>query len=449
MTLSGFGIRHPVVANLMMFGLLFGGLIFGLKIRREFFPEISPTTVVVRAPYPGAAPDEVERSLAQKIEDALRDLRDVKEIDSTVNEGLVLVSIEFESGKDIDAEVADVKREMDSLQDLPEGAERITVDKIEANLPAIILSIYGDSDERTMKRAIRAMRDDLRTLPGMGQVVVSGSRVNEISVEVRPESLLKYRLSLPDVSHRVRAAMVETPGGQVRSPTTNISLRTPGRDERAAAVGQIVVKADRQGHVIRLEDIARVTDGFADVDLEERLNGKPAVSLTVYKVGKQDAVLMAELVKAYAAGLRNERPTVSMAERIKRLLDKPGAMTPLEQAWAAGQDRRDQAQLPGEIAITTDLARFIVGRLNLLTRNAINGGILVFLVLFLFLNWRVSVWVLAGMIVSLMGTLILMQLVGITLNLLTMFGLIIVVGILVDDASVVAEHIGAHHEAGL
>ncbi len=448
MSLPSFGIRHPVVANLLMFGLLFGGLVFGLKIRREFFPEISTSTVAVRAPYPGAAPDEVERSLARKIEDALRNLRDVKEISSTINEGLATVVIEFESGKDIDAAVADVKREMDSLQDLPDAAERITVSKIEANLPAIILSIYGDGDPRTMKRAIRTMRDDLRSLPGMGQVVVSGSRVDEIAVEVRPSAALRYGLSLPAIARRITEAMAETPGGEVRSPTANINLRTPGRDEHAKAVRQIAIKANPDGHVVRLGDIASVEDSFADVDVAERLNGKPAVSLTVYKVGKQDAVLMAQLVKAYAAGLQNEHFPTTLSERFKRLTKRPGTLTPLEQAWELGQQRRATSEVPGNIAITTDLARFIVGRLNLLTRNAINGGILVFLVLFLFLHWRVSIWVLAGMIVSLMGTLIMMQLVGITLNLLTMFGLIIVVGILVDDAIVIAENIVAQHEAG-
>lgn len=447
MSLPAFGVRKPVVANLLMFALLFGGVIFGAKIRREFFPQADPTTVLIAAPYPGAAPDEVERALASKIEDALRDLRDIKEINSTVNESAATISVEFESGTDIDAAVADVKREIDALQDLPDAAERITVDKLEPNLPAIIISLYGDSDERTMKRAIRQMRDDLRTLPGMGQITVGGIRTDEITVEVRPEATLEHRLSLPQIANRVRAAMIETPAGAVRSATANVGIRTPGVDETADTVGRLVVKADDE-NIVHLEDVADVTYGFKDVDIRARLNGKPAVSLTVFQVGEQDAVKMAELVKAYAAGLQGEPPPFNGFDRLAAKLQPPGSKIPKQTAYDLGLSRAAAEEMPGEIAITTDLARFIVGRLQLLTRNALQGATLVFLVLFVFLNWRVSFWVITGMVIALAGTLVLMRLTGITLNLLTMFGLIIVVGILVDDAIVVAENIVARHEGG-
>lgn len=447
MSLPAFGVRKPVVANLLMFALLFGGVIFGTSIRREFFPQSDPTTVLITAPYPGAAPDEVETALASKIEDALRDLRDVKEINSTVNESVASISVEFESGINIDASVADVQREVDALQDLPDAAERITVDKVEPNLPAIILSLYGDSDERTMKRVIRQMRDDLRTLPGMGQITTGGTRTDEITVEVRPEATLENRLSLPQIADRVRASMIETPAGAVRSATANVGVRVQGIDETADTVGRVVVKAEGQ-NIIRLEDIADVSYGFQDVDIRARLNGKPAVSLTVYQVGKQDAVKMAELVKAYAAGLQQLPPPLTALDRLAANLQPPGQVTDKQAAYDLGFARANAEELPGEIAITTDLARFIVGRLQLLTRNALQGATLVFLVLFVFLNWRVSFWVIMGMIIALAGTLVLMQLTGITLNLLTMFGLIIVVGILVDDAIVVAENIVARHEGG-
>jgi hydrophobic/amphiphilic exporter-1 (mainly G- bacteria), HAE1 family len=446
-SLPAFGVRRPVVANLLMFALLVGGLVFGSQIRREFFPQTDPTMVLITAPYPGAAPDEVERALATKIEDAIRDLRDIKEVSSTVAESVASVRVEFESGVDIDVKVADVKREVDALQDLPEAADRIVVRKIEPNLPAIILSLYGESDERTMKRAIRKMRDDLRTLPGMGQITVGGVRTDEIRAEVRPEALLEHGLSLPAVSERVRAAMVETPAGVVRSPTANVSVRTPGAEERADAVSQIVVKAEGE-RVVRLGDIAEVAYGFVDVDVRARLNGLPAVSLTVFQVGDQDAVKMAEMVKAYAAGLQGEPFTPGLLDRVSGLLKPPGERTDMERAYDLGLARASAEALPGRLAVTTDLARFIVGRLQLLTRNALQGGVLVFLVLFVFLNWRVSFWVILGMLIALSGTLVLMRVSGITLNLLTMFGLIIVVGILVDDAIVVAENIVARHEGG-
>ena len=449
MSLARFGVRKPVVANLVMFAIIGAGLVFGVGLRREFFPEINPTQVLVTAPYPGAAPEEIEDSLAVKIEDRIVDLRDVKEINTTVAEGVANVRVEFEPGINITEAVADVKREVDSLQDLPEDAERIVVQKFEPNLPVIVLSIYGEGDEREMKNAIRAMRDDLKTLSGMGDIVVSGARGDEITVEVRPEALLRHRLSLPQIAQVIRESMVELPGGAVRSSTQNISVRTLGADQRAADVRDIVIKAGSDGQVVRLADIADVRDGFVDVDSFGRLNGHEAVSLTIYKVGDQDAVEMAELVKAYVAGRTGETIELTTAERLKKLARKPGDTTPISErvgAFELGQSRT--TPLPGEVMLTTDLARFIVGRLDLLTRNALMGGVLVFITLLLLLNWRVSFWVALGLIVSMLGTLVVMRVTGVTLNLLTMFGLIIVIGILVDDAIVVAENITARHEQG-
>lgn len=477
MSIPAFGVRKPVVANLVMFAIIIAGIIFGVGLRREFFPEVNPTLVTIAAPYPGASPDEVEQALATKIEDAIDTLDDVKEITSTVSEGVASISIEFAEGVDIDQKVQDVKREMDALQDLPEESDRIIVDKLEPNLPTINVSLYGSVDERTMKRAIRQIKDDLESIDGMGDIGVSGVRRDEIRIEARPEALIKHRLSLPAISDRVRAEMLELPGGTLKSSSSNVAVRTLGAEERADQVRDIVVKAGDDGQVLTLDDIADVQETFADVDVRSRLNGEPAFSLTVFKVGKQDAVTIAELVKAYVAGVKGEPLELTTGERIATFFARSGppSGTPgtrglgdgdEEQAddnaepTAAVSQRIEAYQLglargraggvpPGaQIAVTTDLAKFIVGRLDLLTRNALYGGLLVFLVLMLLLNWRVSFWVALGLIVSVLGTLAVMYFVGVTLNLLTMFGLIVVLGLLVDDAIVVAENITARHEAG-
>ncbi len=451
MSLPAFGVRKPVVANLLMFGLIAAGVVFGLGLRKEFFPEVRPNQVMVVAPYPGATPDEVEKSLATKIEDQLSDLRDIKEISTSVGSGSASIMIEFKPGTGIDAAVADVQREVDALQDLPEQSERIVVRKFEPNLPAIIVAMYGDADETVMKQAIRQIRDDLRTLPGMGEIALSGTRTDEIRVEVEPGSLLEHDLSLPDVSSRIRRAMQEFPGGSMRGSTQNVSIRTPGVEETAGDIREIVVKAGGGGQVVRVGDIAQVRDTFADIDLRSRLNGKPAVSLTVFKVGEQDAVEIAETVKAYVAGRKGEGITLKLGERLAKLARKPGDDSPASvriEAHELGLQRATEADLPGELVLTTDLARFIVGRLELLTRNAMMGLVLVFGTLLVLLSWRVSLWVAAGLTISLLGTLAVMRLTGVTLNLLTMFGLIIVIGILVDDAIVVAENIKRRHEEG-
>lgn len=476
MSLARFGVHKPVVANLVMFAIITAGLIFGSQLRREFFPEVDPNLVVVSAPYPGASPDEVEDALATKIEDRIDTIDDVKEMTTTVAEGVASVTIEFNEGVDIDEKVAEVKREVDALMDLPEESDRIVVQKIEPNLPTINVSLFGDVDERTMKRAIKAVRDDLEAVPGMGDIVLSGVRTDEVLIEVRPDALIEHRLSLPMIADRVRAEMQELPGGTVRSTTANIAVRTLGAEERAEQIRSIVVKAGAEGQVVRLGEIADITEGFVDVDVRSRLNGEPAFSLTVYKVGDQDAVEIAEMVKAYVAGAKGEEISPKFGERLAMLMgtariqseyqraakeareagspepEMPEleAVSPRLLAYELGARRAQAGGIPpgAQIQYTTDLAKFIVGRLELLTRNALTGGILVFATLVLLLNWRLSFWVAMGLIVSLLGTLVVMYFLGITLNLLTMFGLIVVIGLLVDDAIVVAENIAARHEQG-
>ena len=448
MGLASFGVRRPVVANLCMFAILGAGIIFASKLQREFFPEIRSNLVMVFAPYPGAAPEEIEQSLAIKIEDQVRDIQGIKEINTTVSEGAASLLIEFVDGIGGEEAVAKVTREIDALQDLPAQADQITVELIEPNFPVCVLSIRGEADERDMKDAIFKVRDDLRQLKGMGKVTVGGIRRNEITVEIRPEALLAHNLSLPQVSDQIRQSMIELPGGTVQSSTQNTPIRTMGADEHAQAVREIVVKASNLGQVVRVGDIADVRDGFEDISITSRLNGLPAVSVTVFREGKEDIVEMAEIVKAYAAGRRAEEFEPNLAERFKMLIRRPGDESPISRRAAAHALGLAQPPAPGEVVITTDMARFVVGRFNLLTRNAIWGGILVFLTLVILLNRRVSFWVALGLLVSLSGTLTVMYLVGITLNLLTMFGLIVVLGILVDDAIVVAENIVTRHERG-
>lgn len=485
MSLARFGVRKPVVANLVMFAVIGAGLIFGLTLRREFFPFIKPRVVSIVAPYPGAAPEEVESSLAKKIEDRVADITGVKEINTTVSEGLAVIQVEFFEGVPIDRAVADVKREMDALQDLPEQSDRIIVDKVETNLPAIVLSISGDADERTMKTFIQQCREDLLSLPGITDILPGGFRVDELRVEVQPELALKHGMSLTEVSDRVAAAMLELPGGSVRGSTATVAVRSMGVKERADQVRSIVLRAQGEGGLVRLGDVATVTEGFVDDDLEIRFNGQPAMTLTVFRVGQQDVIRISDMVKAYAAGRRGEALELTLGERLKLMMltgqsrqqgaanyrkalkdwerrGSPAGQEPIETipavspamvseryaAFMLGRERASVALPPGDLDTSTDLARFVRGRLELLTRNAFQGGLLVFLTLVLLLNWRISFWVALGLIVSMLGTLAVMAWAGITLNLLTMFGLIIVIGILVDDAIVVAENITTRHEKG-
>lgn len=474
---SNFGVRHPVPANLLMIAIIGAGIVFGTTLRREMFPEIRADRASVFIPYPGASPQEIEDGVVLKVEDRLADLDEVDELTTLVTEGAASIMVTFRRDiDDIDKAVDEIERAIDTIDDLPEDSERITTTKFEAILPVIAVSLYGDVDEETMKQAARSMQDDMKTLPGMGDVMLTGTRRDEISVEVRPETLIQYGISLPQLSGTIRDWMREVPGGTVRTDSGTIRVRTMGVDERATEIGDIVVKSDSEGNVVTLGDIAVVRERFEDVDLHQRMNGAPSVRLTAMNIGEGDVVEIAELVRAYVAGRTGEEFDASLRDRINAIMNKmmadgyakkkakyekkiadgkpaslaappPEMKTPRQEAYELGAAH---APLPDTVGLTlhNDLARFVEGRLDLLTRNAKWGALLVFLTLLIFLNLRVALWVMVGLVVSLLGTLAFMALVGITLNLLTMFGLIIVLGLLVDDAIVVAENITARHEAG-
>ncbi len=475
MSFARFGVRKPVVANLVMFAIIGAGFIFGTGLRREFFPFVESRIVTIAAPYPGAAPDEVEDALATKIEDTVADLTGVKEITSTVNEGMASVVVEFQEGVPIQQALADVKREVDAIQDLPEAVDNIIVDILEPNMPAIVVALYGDADERTMKTFINATRDDLLTLPEITDIATSGVRADELRVEVLPERAIEHGVSLVTIADKIRSAMIELPGGSVRTSTSTISIRSVGVEERADTVRDIVIKASGDGGVVRVGDVANVYDGFVDSDLMSKYQGQDTVSLTVFRVGDQDVIRISELVKEYVAGRNGEPYVATTGEKVglnlasfgkkmqdakaKKEAEKEGGEAFIESpdpsysseryaAWKIGHDRFMVSAPPGTLETTTDLARFVEGRLDLLLRNALYGGLLVFVTLVLLLNWRISFWVAMGLVVSLLGTLAMMAWLDISLNFLTMFGLIIVIGILVDDAIVVAENITTRHEKG-
>ena len=452
MSLPGFGVRKPVPVNLLMTAILLAGLVLGMSLRREFFPESDPDMATVTLPYPGVTPDELEETLAIKVEDKLIDLDEIKELRTTLTEGGGGITIEFREDADPDEALDEIERAIDSLIDLPDESEKIQTQLLEPKLPVIRVALYGDLDEQAMKRAIRGIRDDLRTLPEMGEILIEGVRDYEVRVDVRSGALLEHGLSLPMVADTVRRWMTDIPGGTVRTGTGNVKVRTMGVDVKAADIRDIVLRSDTQGRSIKLGDVADVTDAFVDEQLYYRFNGQPATNLTVFKVGEQDIVKIAEMVRAYVDG-QNDIPfePASLAERLAARIPSMkqglGGMDRLN-AWELGVSTNNPLPVGASLVTNTDLARFVEGRLELLLRNAKYGAILVFATLLIFLNWRVAMWVGIGLVTAIMGTLVLMSLLDVTLNLLTMFGLIVVLGLLVDDAIVVAENIQARHDRG-
>lgn len=469
MSLPRFSVKNSVLVNMMMLVILAGGGVFAFTLVKEIFPESRPNKLAVMAIYPGVQPQEVEKAVTIKVEEAVRDVDGIEKVDSTVQEGVsTTVLTLYNEVKDVDVVLQEVQANVDALQDLPDDVEKVTVRKLEPRLPVISVAIYGDGTEAQLKRAARRMRDDLLLLPGVTDVEITGTREDEISVELRPDQLVKYNITFEEVAAAIRETNIDISGGQLKGNRSSVAVRTLGEKLRGRDLEDIVVRSRPDGSKVYVRDIAVVKDTFVESDLEAYFNGKRAVNCTVYKSGKQDAVEIATLVRAYVAGKMNLpfdpygtsdvndqpwywRPFEIVGSRLTRTVDgvlnkvagKTDAMKVYEESRAAPFDH------DFKVALHTNLARFIEGRLDLLTRNGKSGLVLVLISLMLFLNWRVALWAAIGLPVSFLGTFIVMWALGATINLLTLFGLIIVLGIIVDDAIIIGENIYRHVEEGM
>ena len=443
MSLARFGIKNPVPVNLLMAAFILAGTFAAFNLRRQFFPDMTFDSVVVYMAYPGASPEDVESSIATRIENTLMNIDDVDQIKSTCSEGSASISVSFKEGtQNIDDAVDEVRRAVESIQDLPVDVERPIVTRIEPRMPVIMVQLWGDIDKQVMKQAIRDIRDDLRTFPEMGSMNVGGDLNDELSVELDQDSLVEHGISITQVAEKISSWMREIPGGTLRSKGGDIVIRTETPHESSLDIKKIVIRSRHDGELLLLGDIAKVQTTLVDIPVAVRFNGKPAMNMFVAKSGDQDIVLMAEIVRAYVKGRMGESYDQNWKDTFS------GGRTIRQKAWQLGVDA-DPLPKATSLSTFTDLARFVEGRMNLLTENALYGGALVFILLLLALNWRVALWVGIGLITALGGTLFIMSLLGITLNMLTMFALILVLGLLVDDAIVVAENIKAQHEKGI
>lgn len=446
-SLPRFSVDNPVLVNLLMVTILAGGVYSGLTLVREMFPESRPNQIMVTTAYPGASPAEIEKGITLKIEEQIKNIEGVEKLSSTVTEGGSAILVDLRSGyESVDAAVNDVQSAIDAIprEDFPEDALQTRVTKFEPRFPVMMLSLYGDLDDRSLKTLGDRLRHDLLALREVTNVVLSGTRKDEISIEVRAEKLVAYGLSFLDVAGAVAASNLDLPGGTVRTGRMNISVRTLGEKDRGEDLRNIVLRSDPSGRVVHLSDVATIVDGFEDADVFGRFKGKPAVSATVYKTPDQDAIAIAERVKALVAG--------KMGQPLRR-----SWFARLLSGWTGGGELERIHQIargdpyPAGIALQvhSDLSRIIDDRLNLLERNGVWGLGLVFLSLLVFLHWRISFWVMMGLVLAVTGTLACMKILGLSLNLITMFGLIIVLGLLVDDAIIVSEHYYSKIEAGV
>ncbi|MBC2595394.1 efflux RND transporter permease subunit [Ruficoccus amylovorans] len=398
--------RNGVAANLLMLVICVGGLVsmfFTTKV--ELFPEFSLDAITVRVPFRGAAPEEVEANVIKRIEERIQDLQGIKKMTSVATEGLGTVTVEVQNDYDARKLLDDIKVRVDAIDTFPEETEKPIVEEILIKREVIAVAVYGETSEGVLKRMGEEVRNELLMLPGVTQVEISGIRDYEISIEVSEEALRRYGLTFDEVVQAVRRSSLDMPGGRLRTEGGEILLRTMGQAYVGEEFENIVLLSAPDGTRVRLGDVATVVDGFEDVDLFTVYNDMPAVMLMVFEVGTQSPLEISDLVKKYVA-------------------DK-------------------QFELPEGMHIDywRDSSFYLWGRLNMLIENGVVGLLLVFAVLTLFLRPSLAVWVTLGIPISFLGTFLVMPWMDVSLNLISLFGFILVLGIVVDDAIVVGESV--------
>ena len=404
---------NHVAANLLMIFLLVSGLFAVQTIKIETFPEFTLDMISVSMEYPGASPSEVEEAVVRRIEEAVSGLAGIKRIDSTAREGYGTVMIEILSGWDIKSLLNDVKSEVDRIRTFPKEAEKPVVREVVRKNQVINLALYGDAPESTIKRLAEKIKDDLTVLPGITLVDLFGVRRGEVHIDISEKTLRRYGLTLNRVAALVQQASLDLPAGNIKSEDGTILIRTKGRRYRAADYADIAILTSPDGTKVTLGQIATLSDGFEDIDMAVMTKAKPAAFIQVYRVADQSALEVARAVKDYVEDIRDDLP-----EGI-------------------------------EIGYFRDMSVVLKSRINLLLKNMAIGLILVTMMLAVFLNLRLAFWVTLGIPISFATGLWLLPYFDISINMISLFTFILILGIVVDDAIVIGENIYRKREKGL
>lgn len=397
--------RNNVAANLLMWILLIGGLFGAMSIQKQVFPNFEVNIISVRVPYLGAAPQEVEEGVLLKIEDAIKDLDGIKKMTSTAVEGMGSVTIEVEEDYDVQLVLDEVKAQVDAIPSFPGNTEKPIVYRTKFLQDVMWIAVYGDASERELKEFAKNLRDDVANLPGISNVQVVGDRDYEISIELSEYTLQKYNLTFSEVVNAVRQSSVDLPGGAIKSDNGNILLRTKGQAYTGYEFAQVVLLTRDDGSRLTVGDIATIDDGFVEDQQYAMFDNKPAVNIRVRAVGDQNALEISKEVNQYLDTHKKDFPANIQAD-----------------SWG-------------------DSSFYLADRLNMMLENMFWGGVLVFLVLSLFLKIKLAFWVMVGLPVCFLGTLMVlpMDMMGVSINMLSLFAFILVLGIVVDDAIIMGE----------
>ncbi len=403
---------HPTAANLMMLGFLAVGFVFAPSVKRQTFPEIPANSVEVSVLFPGAAAQEVEEAICQRVEEAADGIDDLEETYCEASEGFAFAALEMRDGGDLDRFLDDVKTKVAAIDDFPEDVETPVVRHGRRSDLVAAIAVAGPMTPRSLKAYAERVKRDLLTIPGVASVNVEGFSQRQIRIEVPASIMRQFGLSVRDLANDVAAQSLKLPVGAVETRDATVLIRFDDERRDAREFEDLVVVASESGAAVRLGDIAAVTDRFERDEEKSFFNGQRTAYLIVQK-GAGDDVL--EVLDGLTDWLEAER----------------------------------QRAPPGMVLeITRDVASPVRDRLTMLLRNGVQGLGLVLLVMWLFFGLRYSFWVAAGLPVSLMGTIAAMAMTGYSFDMVTMVALMIAVGLMMDDAIMISENIARHHAAG-
>ncbi|MEZ5649896.1 MAG: efflux RND transporter permease subunit [Burkholderiaceae bacterium] len=410
--LIALAIRGRVFANLLMVGLIVAGAVALTQLTVKTFPDIALGTINISVAYPGAAPREVADSVIAPIENKIRSVEGVRRIISVASQSRASINASLTRAADIRDVRDEIETRLAEITALPQLAERPIVTEIEPREVAIQFIVAGQRDYATLKDLARQIRDELLSREGISAVDLVGVPADEIAIEVPGAQLRALDLSLTQIADRVGAQVLDLSGGVLRGSQRQLSLRTLGERLSGAEIGRIVVLSGDQGSTVELADIARITDGLAEQDLYARLDGAPAVFVNVLRNGDEQ--------------------TLEIVDSTRRYLDS-----------------ELRPRLPDDIRVVEwrNEAQSLRDRIRLLTKNAVIGALLILLLLTLALDLRIAAWVSAGIVIAFSGAIGLMAVFGITINQLSLFGFILALGIVVDDAIVVGEAIYSERQS--
>ena len=402
--------RNPVAANLTMVFIIVTGIASTFMVKAEVFPEIDLDRINIQVPYLGAAPEEVEEAVNVRIEEAIQGLDGIKQIQSTAAEGMGTVMVELELGADAREVLDEIKSNVDAITTFPIETEAPIIRDMNNSQAVVDIAVSGNLDTFTLKATAEQVRNDLTAIPEITQVEVISAPPYEISIEVSEVALRRHGLTFDQVANAVRRSSLDLPGGSVRADSGEILLRTVGQAYRGEEYENIVLWTRPDGSRLQLGDVATVVDGFAETDQYGRFDVQPTILVSVFRTGNQSAIEIAERVYEYVAIAQN--------------------------------------QVPAGVALTVwqDSAKLLNARLSLMLRNGATGFLLVFLVLTLFLELRLAVWVSLGIPISFLGALAMMPGLDVSINVMSLFAFVVVLGIVVDDAIIVGENIYRHQE---